>query len=120
MLRDAPIRPVANDLPRKWLMDDYLELVVWYAPEGNAAGFELIYDRMNRPRSIRWLPGQEARHYAVDGGEDNPGKNRSPMLLADGAPDLPRIREEFSLRSRDLPQYLQEFVSLRLASLSFP
>ena len=120
MLRDTPIHPVKNDLPRKWLIDDHLELILWYRPGGDIAGFELVYDRHLIPHSVRWLPGSGTKHYQVDMGEDNPGKNRSPMLLANGPLTGNNLLREFEERSRELPQEIRELVLEKLRELIQP
>lgn len=110
MLRDTPIRTVPNDLPRKWLIDDHLELILWYLPTGEIAGFELVYDRLRHPRSIRWFPNGGFQHHQIDTGEDNPGKNRTPMLLAGDRADIAGVLDEFERRSTELPETIRGYV----------
>ena len=36
---------------RRWFMDSYFDLIVWYDDRGNATGFQLCYDKPGRFRN---------------------------------------------------------------------
>ena len=39
-LANRPIRPVANELDRRWISDDYFDLIVWHDSSGRIHGFQ--------------------------------------------------------------------------------
>ena len=45
MLDAAPKRHVHGDYDRRWLSDDYFDLIVWYTSTNTVHGFQLCYDK---------------------------------------------------------------------------
>jgi hypothetical protein len=45
MLYNAPIKPKEGDLPRRWISDDYFDLIIWCQPDESVYGFQLCYDK---------------------------------------------------------------------------
>jgi len=39
MFDKAPKRPVRGDYDRRWLSDDFFDLIVWYRPDDTIHGF---------------------------------------------------------------------------------
>jgi hypothetical protein len=114
MLTNQPIRPVANDLDRRWFFDDYFDLIVWYESEDQIHGFQLCYDKTGRERALTWSHERGFLHTAVDSGESMPTANRTPVLVADGAFPFEQVRREFTTRSSLLPVEIRELVLVRV------
>jgi len=114
MLHDAPIRKVDGDLPRKWMMDRDLELILWYQTEGGIAGFELIHSDNIRRHSLRWLPAQGFQYACIDEGEQSPEANRTPILCSGPAFPKAQVLALFSERSATLPPEIRDFVLEKL------
>jgi hypothetical protein len=114
MLTNEPIRPVANDLDRRWIADDYFDLIVWYESEGQIHGFQLCYDQPGRERALTWTRDRGFLHTAIDSGESKPTANRTPVLVPDGAFPVEQVRDEFLARSGELPAELRELVLTRI------
>ncbi len=110
MLSNGPVRKIARDLNRRWMTDEYFDLIIWYEPDGRIHGFQLCYDKPDRERSLTWTHGQGFRHAAVDSGESKPTANRAPILVGDGGFDVARVRQEFIARSERLHAEDREFV----------
>lgn len=72
VLTNEPIRPVARDLDRRYISDDYFDLFVWYEADGQVHGFQLCYDKQRRQRALTWKRDQGFWHARIDGGEDSP------------------------------------------------
>jgi hypothetical protein len=114
MLTNQPIRPVANDLDRRWISDEYFDLIIWYETHDQIHGFQLCYDKPHRERALTWTRTQGYLHTAIDSGETKPTANRTPILVADGAFPAEQIRSEFILRGGLLPAEIREFVLGRI------
>ncbi|MDD5262860.1 MAG: hypothetical protein PHD76_13525 [Methylacidiphilales bacterium] len=114
MLTNEPIRPVAHDLDRRWLFDDYFDLIVWYESEEQIHGFQLCYDKIGCQRALTWTRKQGFRHAAIDSGDSKPTANRTPILVADGIFPVEEVRNEFIARSKLLPLQIRELILARI------
>lgn len=102
--RGTPIR-------RRWFQDDGMELIVWYEPDGIAAGFQLCYEADDRrERALTWRCGQGFTHTRVDSGDTRPDKNLTPILVADGAVPWAQLQHSFTERSGHLESGVRELV----------
>ena len=110
MLTNRPIRPTAHDLDRRWMADEYFDLIVWYETGDRIHGFQLCYDKTGRERSLTWTRERGFLHMAVDSGESSPTANRTPTLVSDGAFPIEQVRREFTARSSLLPAEIRELV----------
>src|SRR5919197_6045866 len=96
-------RQAAGERYRRWFMDDYFDLIVWYDPDDEIYGFQLCYDKPGRERVITWKKDAGFSHEAVDDGEGRPGKYKmSPIIRRDGRGDGVKIARDFTRRSRSL------------------
>lgn len=120
MLKNQPIRPVARDLDRRWISDDYFDLIVWYEPGGAIHGFQLCYDKSGHERALTWMRDRGFRHTGIDSGEACPNANRTPILVAGGAFPAAQVREEFMARGKQLPAEIRDLVLERLADYDKP
>jgi len=114
MLRNSPIRNVERDFARRWISDDYFDLIVWYAEDGSTYGFQLCYDKSGDERAVTWTRERTLTHSIVDPGEDKPTANRTPMLRRGGAFDRERVLAEFLERSSELDPAIRELVLTKL------
>ena len=103
MLKIAPITPVAHDLPRRWMSDDYFDLIVWYEPNGRLLGFQLCYDKPRRERALTWTLIGGFVYSRIDSGEQKPTADRTPILMPDGPFPAEIVRREFLVRAAALP-----------------
>ena len=53
MLANTPRKPVAGDRDRRWIADEYFDLIVWYEDDQTIHGFQLCYDKPGRERALR-------------------------------------------------------------------
>lgn len=113
MLRPEPIRQIDRDFDRRWMSDEYFDLIVWYAPGGQIHGFQLCYDKRGKERALTWTPGGFL-HTAIDSGDTDPLANRTPILVEDGNFPAEEVRVEFYARSLLLPADLRALVLERL------
>jgi hypothetical protein len=114
MLADTPRTPVAGDRDRRWIADEYFDLIVWYESDQTIHGFQLCYDKPGRERALTWTRAGGFRHTAIDSGESKPTANRTPILIPDGAFSAPDVRREF-LAGALLPPEIRELVLARIA-----
>src|SRR5215470_9620362 len=115
MLRNRPIRPVKGDSDRRWLSDDYFDLIIWYDSAQRIIGFQLCYDKSGTERAFTWKAVQSFAHDEIDGGETKATDNSAPVLIADGPLPFDEVRREFLARSRLLPQEMRELVLEKLS-----
>jgi hypothetical protein len=115
MLDSAPIRRIPGDYERKWIGDDYLDLIVWYASPGAIYGFQLCYDKPQWERALTWMVGRGFSHMEVDDGEQNAYANQTPILVPDGSFPAEEVIREFQLRAAELPLELKELVLRKIA-----
>jgi hypothetical protein len=99
-----------------WLMDPYLDLIVWYTPEGGIYGFQLCYDKEGEERSLTWLNTGSFTHTRIDSGEGGALQAKcTPIPVAGGVYDYERVRREFLARSVLIDPNIRQFVLLKLA-----
>ena len=113
MLTDAPIKIIPRDLPRKWISDDYFDLIVWYR-DNTIEGFQLCYGKPWDTQAITWFSGDRFSHHRIDEGDDDPTANRSPILTPGGTFQRDKVISEFNLRSVLLPPEIQNLVKEKI------
>ena len=109
------VRQVTGDHFRRWFCDENLEIVVWYEEGGAIFGFQVCYDPREQPRALTWTQKRGFSHAAVDGGEDKPTSNRTPMLSPSHDYDAAKVREAFRACSSGLPDLERAFIDAKLA-----
>ena len=115
MLRNKPIRSVKGDSDRRWLSDDYFDLIVWYDSAHQIQGFQLCYDKVRSERALTWGLEHGFSHAGIDDGEAKLTANRTPILIADGPFPAKEVTREFLARSRLLPSDIRDFVLAKIA-----
>lgn len=113
----SPLREIVNarQIPgepeRRWFTSPDMDLIVWGAEGDGVTGFELCYDKQQNEHAILWSSRKGFSHLAVDDGEGRPGKPKgSPLLLADGRFDAPRVHGLLMRLRQELPPELSDFV----------
>lgn len=114
MLINQPIRSVTNDRDRRWISDEYFDLIVWCEAEGQIYGFQLCYDKPGRERALTWTRKKGFSHSGIDSGESKPTTNRAPILVADGAFPAEQVRTEFIARSSLLSADVRDLVLAKI------
>lgn len=111
MLYDAPLTKVVGDFDRKWCSDDYFDIILWFESDNRLYGFQLLYDKDNDdPKIITYSRDRGLRCNRVDLGENDPCKNRTPIIDGGANFDKYKILEEFRIRGRTLPLATYQFI----------
>ncbi len=118
MLQTAPKATVTGDYDRRWMSDDYFDLIVWYRPSGAIHGFQLCYGKPRWERALTWIRGRGFSHTEIDAGEDQALKNKAPIMVPDGAFPVEEVMREFERRSRELPGKLRRLVSRKMTQFN--
>jgi hypothetical protein len=118
MLSDAKKASVHGDYDRRWMSDDYFDLIVWYRPDEAIHGFQLCYGKPIWERALTWIDGHGFSHTEVDAGEDKPTGNRTPILLPDGSFPNAEVKREFARRSAKLPKQLRKLVTDKISQFA--
>lgn len=109
MLREYPAKQVLGDYLRRWFVDDYFELYVWFDSDNAIYGFQLCYDKEGEERALTWNRDTGLNHHAVDDG--NKWVNAAPILIVNGPFRPEQLKPLFSKNSQDLPTAIRELVS---------
>jgi hypothetical protein len=119
MLTQTKKKKVRGDYNRRWMSDDYFDLIVWYERSNAIHGFQLCYGKPRWERALTWLVDRGFTHMEVDTGEAGEEKwNASPILVPDGSFPAPEVRQEFCQRSTKLPKSLRNFVLAKLTQFA--
>jgi hypothetical protein len=110
MLVNVPTTAAKHDFDRRWISDDYFDLVVWYESGQKVHGFQLCYNKSGNERALTWIRNRGFVHTAIDSGESTPTANRTPILVADGAFPFELIISEFIARGKHLPAEIRDLV----------
>ena len=116
MLLTQPIRKVQDDLDRRWMSDDFFDLIIWYEPSGVICGFQLCYNKKEGECALTWKRSCGFEHSALDSGEQSPNANDTPVLAGATFRDFPlgAVLSEFLRRTPQLEPSIREFVIDRL------
>ena len=118
MLIEIPAAQREPGLNRRWFADEYFDLTIWASEASHIAAFELCYDKPKLHRALTWASDKGYGHFRVDAGEDNPTKNRSPILLSDGPFPKDFVIARFTESSAGLDPGVRLFVLSRLQEYS--
>lgn len=98
-----------------------MNLYLWQdETSGDIVRFQLCYDTDRDEHALLWHRGGGFRHERIDGGEDEPLYNRSPISIPDGDFDLPELIADFRRQSHVLDPAIAEFVAARLTEAKPP
>ncbi|MDO8806502.1 MAG: hypothetical protein Q7R35_18985, partial [Elusimicrobiota bacterium] len=94
----------------------YFDLIVWFDKDDSVWGFQLCYDRENKPRALTWTRKNGYKHSGIDDGEGDGGMNKSsPVLVVDGLFDSGPIGKKLAAASGELPPEICAFVLKKVA-----
>lgn len=114
MLRKGFAKPGHPHQEREWMSDDYFDLIIWHSPDDSVHGFQLCYDKFGMERALTWIDGKGFSHTAVDSGEADPLRNRSPVLSPNGSFPSDVVLGEFEKRSTSLPADVRTLIRKRI------
>jgi hypothetical protein len=114
MLSDRPIKFVPGDLPRKWLFDDSIELVVWFSDADHIFGFQIHYDIQDIPKAFTFTEPSGFSHHLIDSGEDIPKANSTPILSEPIPVNISEVEQLFRTHSENLPDSIRSYILGRL------
>ncbi|TFG59973.1 MAG: hypothetical protein E4H36_12870 [Spirochaetales bacterium] len=97
---------------RRWFMDDFFDLIVWYNNEGGEiVGFQLCYDKTGNERALTWRKSGSTDHMRVDAGETPFQAKMTPVLVADGIFDSGLVLEKFLAASEPVGRDERDLVA---------
>jgi hypothetical protein len=83
------VRQVPGEGPRRWFLDEDMDLILWYDDEKKLEGFQLYYDKRSVQRSITWKISRVAETqksiYLMDGPFN---KNRVARMFEKACPEM--------------------------------
>jgi len=109
MIEIKNVHQKTGDPFRRWFSDNYFDLIIWYNDEKEIIGFQLCYDIKENEKAITYSDGKFS-HNKIDQGEDNPSKNRTPILVADGIFDELKVLPKFEESAKNLENEIKEYV----------
>jgi hypothetical protein len=119
MLTKKKKTKVPGDRDRRWMSDDYFDLIVWYRRTGALYGFQLCYGKPLRERALTWIAGRGFSHAAVDSSDTRPLiRSRTPILLPDGRFPSTKVLRQFNRRGAALPAELRDLVVAKIREFS--
>ncbi len=93
------VRQIPEDGPRRWFVDENLDLIVWYTDDhSEITGFQLCYDKKSVQRCLTWQKGEGGRS----------------TLGSDGRVSIKRVIRLFESVCADLPERERDLVLTRL------
>lgn len=95
------VRQVPDEGPRRWFIDENMDLILWYDDNGKLEGFQLYYDKRSVQRSITWKLGHA-------------GEKQKSVYLVDGPYNRNRVARMFEKASAGMDGKLAGFVRDRL------
>jgi hypothetical protein len=116
MLREIPyVRQIPGEPRRRWFDSPSCDLIVWYSEANTPIGFQLCYDKSGAEKTLTWRAPNTYAHAAVDDGEKRALHYKgTPILVAAGNFDAPRITELFHQESSELPSDVVELIISKL------
>ncbi len=103
-------RQVEGEGFRRWFMDEYFDLIVWYDDEKSLIGFQLCYDKQRRERALTWTRDHGFQHNRIDAGETPGHSKMTPIIVADGAFSRDNVADRFREASGGIEPGLARFV----------
>ena len=112
------VRQVPGEGFRRWFTDPDHDLVVWYPEQGSRRidGFQFSYDKQGDEHALTWTRERGFEHHQIDAGDVPFSSKMSPVLVADGLPDVKRLSERFREISTNVDARIVSFVQQKLES----
>lgn len=117
MLREFKQVRQATGYFRRWFDDEYFDLIVWYAEDGEVTGFQLCYDKSGNERALTWTAQSGFRHNRVDDGETSSGAGKvkqTPVLTEGGEFPRAEVVRRFAESAAGVEARLRALVETRL------
>jgi hypothetical protein len=95
---------------RRWFTNESIDLIVWYNLDGEISSFQLCYGKPRNERAITWKRAKGLSHHTVDAGEDNPMKNKTPILKNGASSDMDEVIRIFSEASGSIDKAVSKSV----------
>jgi hypothetical protein len=104
---------------RRWFLDDYFDLIIWYDNNQNLIGFQLCYDKNFNEHAITWHKNPQNDngsyiHTRVDSGDLTFHAKGTPILAADGQFAKLDISQKFKEASQKIEPEIAQFVYQKL------
>lgn len=113
-MREIAATPAPSGRRRRWFNDDFFDLWVWLEDDGSIWGFQLCYDKSGSERAFTWTVENGHTHARIDDGETIAGRNRAPILVADGLLAVNDVALAFEQRAGAVDREVGDFVLARL------
>ncbi|MCG8454256.1 MAG: hypothetical protein MI717_13865 [Spirochaetales bacterium] len=99
------VRQIAGERPRRWFVDEDIELILWYGEDRKLSGFQVCYDKKAGTRSVTW------KRITEENGETH------SVLLSDGPFNKDRVMALVKRDSENLEEEVRQFILQRLETL---
>ena len=96
------VRQIEGEGPRRWFVDEDLELILWYDAAHKLEGFQICYDKRAGQRTVTWK-----RVVQCNG-------NTKSILISDGPMNKNRVLAMVKRSSDTLETGLRQFILTRL------
>lgn len=97
---------------RRWFTDDYWDLYIWMEENGDPAGFQLCYNKLDGEHALTWFRDKASYHSEVDNSshDSQAGNLESPLIVPDGVMENKTVAERFWKDSSLLEEKLRTFI----------
>ncbi len=111
MIEWAGVRQIPGEPRRRWFFSEEFDLIVRLDNNGEFIGFELCYDKTRSEHALLWNKSGGFSHMGVDDGEHRMGRHKqTPIMVANGTIDFPRLYSTFLEECPTLPEDVAGFV----------
>ena len=100
---------------RRWFVNRYFELIVWYdAPGGALIGFQLCLSRHRDERAFTWTQSYVSSHFVSEGPQPGQSRQSTGILKGDGRTISQSELDKFLRESQRLEPELRQLVIDRI------
>ena len=112
MLREIrQIKQIRGERKRRWLTDDFFDLIIWENDGGHITGFHLSYDKGHNEHALTWSDESGFTHNRIDDGESTQGKMKAaPILIPAGTFHRDAISDCFKTASSTINTVIADFI----------
>lgn len=105
------VRQIEGEQRRRWFSSLTLDLIVWVDQSNCPTGFQFCHRVGTNEHALTWRPSKGFTYARVDSGDyGRVGYKQSPILLVNGAPNLPLLLKTFAAASETVPEDIHRFV----------
>ncbi len=114
MLREIPNTSQVLDKPeRRWFSSVKMDVFIW-VENGTVVGFQITYDKPHAEKALAWNADRGFTHHSVDDGSHSGRHPGSPLLVADGVLNLPRLVYLITNGFGDIAPDIKDFIVTKL------